>query len=135
MSGRSTSLSIISEIGGFAANSGLWLTENKPFRTIAKAIAPFRSQVGIAIMNIWTRSILAACLAAAPLAGAQAGVGDLLVAPTRIVLDGRKGAEIILNNIGSEPATYRVSIEFRRMTEAGELVDVTTPTPADQTAE
>jgi hypothetical protein len=86
-------------------------------------------------MNIWTRSILAASLAAAPFAGAHAGVGDLLVAPTRIVLDGRKGAEIILNNIGSEPATYRVSIEFRRMTEAGDLVDVTTPTPADQTAE
>ena len=54
----------------------------------------------------------------------KAGVGDLLVAPTRIVLDGRKGAEVILNNIGDEPATYRVSIEFRRMTEDGGLVDV-----------
>lgn len=89
-------------------------------------------------MNIWTRSI-ALCLAAASLGAvptiASAGVGDLLVAPTRIVLDGRKGAEIILNNIGSEPATYRVSIEFRRMTEAGDLVDVTTPTAADKTAE
>ena len=52
---------------------------------------------------------------------AEAGVGDLLVAPTRIVLDGRKGAEIILNNIGDEPATYRISVEFRRMTEDGEL--------------
>src|SRR3954453_12728397 len=86
-------------------------------------------------MNIWTRSILAASLAAVPFAGARAGVGDLLVAPTRIVLDGRRGAEIILNNIGSEPATYRISIEFRRMTEAGDLVDVTTPSSADQTAE
>ena len=55
---------------------------------------------------------------------AGAGVGDLLVAPTRLVLDGRKGAEIILNNIGDEPATYRVSVEFRRMTEKGDLVDV-----------
>ena len=55
---------------------------------------------------------------------ASAGVGDLLVAPTRIVLDGRKGAEIILNNIGDEPATYRVSVEFRRMTADGDLVDV-----------
>jgi len=90
-------------------------------------------------MNIWTRSILGASLVAAPLlalpTAAEAGVGDLLVAPTRIVLDGRKGAEIILNNIGDEPATYRVSIEFRRMTEAGDLVDVTTPTGADQKAE
>ena len=66
---------------------------------------------------------------------AEAGVGDLLVAPTRVVLDGRKGAEIILNNIGDEPATYRVSVEFRRMTESGELVDVPTPTAADKTAE
>jgi P pilus assembly chaperone PapD len=90
-------------------------------------------------MNIWTRSILGVSLVAAPLmalpTAAEAGVGDLLVAPTRIVLDGRKGAEIILNNIGDEPATYRVSIEFRRMTEAGDLVDVTTPTGADQKAE
>jgi len=90
-------------------------------------------------MTKWTRSILAASLFAAPLialpTGASAGVGDLLVAPTRIILDGRKGAEIILNNIGDEPATYRVSIEFRRMTETGELVDVTTPTDADLKAE
>jgi P pilus assembly chaperone PapD len=95
--------------------------------------------VGIAEMNNWTRSILAASLFAAPLlttsTPAEAGIGDLLVAPTRIVLDGRKGAEIILNNIGEEPATYRVSIEFRRMTENGDLVDVTTPTAADTKAE
>jgi len=90
-------------------------------------------------MKIWTRSILAASLFVAPVLGlptaARAGVGDLLVAPTRIVLDGRKGAEIILNNIGDEPATYRVSVEFRRMTEAGELVDVTTPSEGDKKAE
>jgi len=90
-------------------------------------------------MNVWTRSMLAASLCAAPLIAlptpAKAGVGDLLVAPTRILLDGRKGAEVILNNIGEEPATYRVSVEFRRMTEQGELVDVKTPSPADKAAE
>ena len=95
--------------------------------------------MGIADMKMWTRSILAASLVAAPLVAlptiARAGVGDLLVAPTRLVLDGRKGAEIILNNIGDEPATYRISVEFRRMTEAGDLVDVTTPTDADKKAE
>ena len=66
-------------------------------------------------MNRWTQSILSAAAVAAPLLAvstpAQAGIGDLLVAPTRVVLDGRKGAEIILNNIGEEPATYRVSID------------------------
>lgn len=90
-------------------------------------------------MNFRTKSFLAACLVAAPLAAlptaASAGVGDLLIAPTRLVLDGRKGAEIILNNIGDQPATYRVSVEFRRMTENGDLVDVTTPTDADRKAE
>src|SRR3954466_3323904 len=85
------------------------------------------------MMNRRTQSVLG--VLAAPLlfaaTPALAGVGDLLVAPTRIVLDGRKGAEVILNNIGEEPATYRVSIEFRRMTEEGGLVDVTEPTPHD----
>lgn len=88
-------------------------------------------------MNRFTRTAVAAALAASLFAfsgPAQAGVGDLLVAPTRIVLDGRKGAEIILNNIGEEPATYRVSIEFRRMTEEGGLEDVAQPTAADQKA-
>ena len=50
--------------------------------------------------------------------------GDLLVAPTRVVLDGQRGTEVILNNIGSETATYRISIELRRMTEDGHLEDV-----------
>jgi len=84
-------------------------------------------------------SSLTAVAAAAPLLAlsvpAEAGVGDLLVAPTRIVLDGRKGAEVILNNIGEEPATYRISIEFRRMTEDGSLVDVAEPTAEDKVAE
>ena len=93
--------------------------------------------MGVVVMISWTKSILAAGLFAAAFVptSAGAGVGDLLVAPTRIVLDGRKGAEIILNNIGDEPATYRVSIEFRRMTENGDLTDVATPSAADQAAE
>src|SRR5947209_10931698 len=89
-------------------------------------------------MTYWTKSILAASLFVAPILAlpttARAGIGDLLVAPTRIVLDGRKGAEVVLNNIGDEPAVYRVSIEFRRMNEDGGLDDVTQPTAADQTA-
>jgi P pilus assembly chaperone PapD len=89
-------------------------------------------------MNSLSRTLASVVLAAAPLIAfptpAYAGIGDLLVAPTRIVLDGRKGAEIVLNNIGDEPATYRVSIEFRRMDKDGGLSDVTTPTAADKTA-
>ena len=65
----------------------------------------------------------------------SAGVGDLLVAPTRIVLDGRRGTEVILNNIGDDVATYRISVELRRMTPDGRLVDVAAPNSAEQAAQ
>jgi P pilus assembly chaperone PapD len=85
-----------------------------------------------------TRKIAPAAAAAALIAGfavpAQAGVGDLLVAPTRIVLDGGKGTEIVLNNIGDAPATYRISVEFRRMTADGGLEDVAEPTAQEKQA-
>lgn len=80
------------------------------------------------------RAAIAGTLAAALTCPAQAGVGDLLVAPTRLVLDGRRGAEVVLNNIGEQPATYRISVEFRRMTPDGNLVDVTDPTPQEKAA-
>ena len=89
-------------------------------------------------MSFFTKSLTGALLIAAvtSLPGAAvAGVGDLLVAPTRIVLDGRRGTEIILNNVGNEPATYRVSVEFRRMTAEGRLEDVTEPSAAEKLAE
>lgn len=71
------------------------------------------------------RAVLAAmalCLGSQPLA-AQ-GAGDLLVAPTRIELDGFRGTEVVLNNIGTERATYRISLELRRMTPDGQLDEV-----------
>jgi P pilus assembly chaperone PapD len=58
--------------------------------------------------------------------------GDLLVAPTRIVLDGRRGAEVILNNIGVEEATYRISLELRRMNDIGKLDEITPETANDK---
>jgi hypothetical protein len=66
---------------------------------------------------------------------AQAGVGDLLVAPTRVVLNGRRGTEVILNNIGDDVATYRVSAELRRMTPDGKLVDVIDPNATEKAAQ
>ena len=88
----------------------------------------FSAQSGVAAAAVLAASITAAT-------PASAGIGDLLVAPTRIVLDGRKGAEVILNNIGDEPATYRISVEFRRMTADGGLVDVPEPSAEDKLAE
>lgn len=78
------------------------------------------------------------CLALVGLAlagPAAAGVGDLLVAPTRIVLNGSRGTQIILNNIGDDVATYRVSVELRRMTTDGSLVEVAAPSTAEKAAE
>jgi hypothetical protein len=50
--------------------------------------------------------------------------GDLLVAPTRVILDGSRGTEVVLNNIGAEPATYRISLEIKRMTAEGGLDEI-----------
>jgi P pilus assembly chaperone PapD len=90
-------------------------------------------------MTLRLTGAVAIALLSAPLfsgaAIAEGGVGDLLVAPTRLVLDGRKGAEVILNNIGAEPATYRISVELRRMTPDGGLVDVAEPTADDKLAQ
>ncbi|WP_331039924.1 molecular chaperone [Allosphingosinicella sp.] len=68
------------------------------------------------------------------LATPAAAAGDLLVAPTRVVLNGARGTEVILNNIGDETATYRISLELRRMTKEGQLEEVTAPTAEEQAA-
>ena len=94
--------------------------------------------MGIATMMVSWRPRAAAALLVSLVSAptpASAGIGDLLVAPTRLVLDGRKGAEVILNNIGDEPATYRISVEFRRMTADGGLADVDQPSAEDKLAE
>jgi len=87
-----------------------------------------------ALKRKFVRAVAAAAIALASGSPAGAGVGDLLVAPTRVVLDGRRGSEIVLNNVGDEPATYRISVEFRRMTPDGNLVEVPDPTPQEKAA-
>jgi hypothetical protein len=55
-----------------------------------------------------------------------AQIGDLMVTPQRIVLDGReRSAEVTLVNNGTKPATYRISFRHMDMTESGQLEDVT----------
>ncbi len=89
-------------------------------------------------MDRWTVKLTAAALTATAIVGfatpARAGIGDLLVAPTRLVLDGRKGTELVLNNVGDEPATYRISVEFRRMTREGGLDEVAEPNAEEKAA-
>ena len=87
----------------------------------------------MSLVRIAARAALfAPLLVAAP---APAGVGDLLVAPTRVVLNGSRGTEIILNNIGEDVATYRISVELRRMNPDGTLEDVTAPNSEEQLAQ
>lgn len=74
-----------------------------------------------------------------PLAQAQApGAGDLLVAPTRIVLEGRqRTAEVTLVNKGSASATYRISFVQLRMDETGgtKEIDSSAALPGELLAE
>jgi P pilus assembly chaperone PapD len=62
--------------------------------------------------------------------------GDLLVAPTRVILDGKRGTQVILNNVGAEETTYRISLEIKRMGEDGRLeeVDPAAATEAEKAA-
>lgn len=82
--------------------------------------------------NLGIATLALALFGAAP---AGAGVGDLLVAPTRLVLNGSRGSEIIIKNVGEEAATYRVSVELRRMLPNGSLSEVITPTKDETTAQ
>jgi hypothetical protein len=80
-------------------------------------------------------ALAAALSLAIPPATATAGVGDLLVAPTRLVLNGSRGAEIVLSNIGEDVATYRISLELRRMKPDGTLDEVAVPNEREKAAQ
>ena len=88
-------------------------------------------------MNLHRRLLLALALplALTGVSPTQAGVGDLLVAPKRIVLNGSRGTEIVLSNIGDDVATYRVSVELRRMKPDGTLDDVAIANDREKSAQ
>jgi P pilus assembly chaperone PapD len=79
-----------------------------------------RKLTGRVVMTSLILGIVMPVTLAAPVRAA----GDLLIAPTRVILDGRRGTEVILNNIGNEEATYRITLELRRMNDQGRLDDV-----------
>lgn len=70
------------------------------------------------------RSFLAFSAALAATANPAQAQSDLLVAPTRVVINQGGSAEVVLSNIGSQPATYRISAELRRMDEDGDFSEV-----------
>ena len=65
---------------------------------------------------------LAMLALALPLAAQKSGgMGDLMVVPTRIILEGRdRTAEVALRNVGQEPCTYRIFFQEMRMLPSGE---------------
>ena len=68
---------------------------------------------------------LAMVVAAGAASPVAAQGGDLLVAPTRVIINGAGNAEVVLSNIGSQAATYRIGVELRRMEPDGDFADVT----------
>jgi hypothetical protein len=59
-----------------------------------------------------------------------------MVAPTRVVLEGRnRVAEVSLMNTGDKPATYRISLLHQRMDENGKLTQVQSPAPGERFAD
>ncbi len=76
-------------------------------------------------IQLFRRLTLTAAVLSAPLLAVPAQAqGDLLVAPTRVVINNGGNAELVLSNIGNTEATYRIGIELRRMTEDGDFLDV-----------
>jgi hypothetical protein len=73
---------------------------------------------------------------AAPAAPAVHALGGLLVAPTRLVFEGRqRTGQLTLVNTGSQTATYRISLVRLRMTENGGFRPVQEPDSAEQFAD
>jgi P pilus assembly chaperone PapD len=63
---------------------------------------------------------------------AHAAGGQLMVTPTRLVLDGNtRHATLSLVNTGTTATTYRISVLLRRMNANGDLEEVKTPTAAE----
>ena len=61
---------------------------------------------------------------------------DLMVAPTRIVLEkNQRSAQLDLINNGQETATYRIRLVNRRMSETGEFSAIESPGPGEQFAD
>lgn len=70
------------------------------------------------------RLLVAGAAFSALIAAPAQAQGDLLVAPTRVVINQGGSTQVVLSNIGSQAATYRISAELRRMDEDGDFSEV-----------
>lgn len=82
------------------------------------------------------RLTLFVLLAGLLLALSRPAQADLMLFPTRIVFDKNlRAAQVELINNGSKPASYRISLVNRRMTEAGNLESADTPLDGERFAD
>lgn len=87
------------------------------------------------LLGLMTAALAVSCLAFAQPSQAQ-GAGDLVVSPTRVVLEGRtRSAQMGLVNKGSETATYRISVINMHMGEDGNMTEVAKPVGDQQFAD
>lgn len=64
-----------------------------------------------------------------------AAQAELMLNPTRVVLaKNQRAAQVELINNSAEPATYRISVVNRRMSETGEFITIDSPAPGEQFA-
>lgn len=65
----------------------------------------------------------------------SAARADLMLYPTRVVIEGRqRGAQLQIINQGEKPETYRIKLVNRRMTDTGEIVVADKPEANEQFA-
>lgn len=79
-------------------------------------------------ISVWLALVLGPLAMAQPpqAAASGKGVGDLMILPVRVVLEGRtRASEVMLKNAGSAPATYRISLQEMLMTPDGQLQERT----------
>jgi hypothetical protein len=99
----------------------------------ARALAPRR--LPEFLLGMTAAAMVAAILLGAIGAKAQSA-GDLVVSPTRVVLESRtRSAQLGLVNKGSETATYRISVINMSMSEDGGMTEVAKPVDGQQFAD
>ncbi len=65
-----------------------------------------------------------------------AAAGSLMLFPTRAIFkNNTRAIQIDLTNTGSEPASYRITLENRRMTELGQFIPAIPPMPGELSAD
>ena len=95
-----------------------------------------RENIRARVLQGMFAAALAAVAAFASVPVMAQGAGDLVVSPTRVVLDGRtRSAQLGLVNKGPTTATYRITVVNMHMDENGAIKEVAKPVDGQQFAD